>query len=174
MYGASTRNTQQLRQTIVSIRSELDDPDEEGTDYADVRQRLSWMLTALRHQRARESDLLYEAYYDAFHAELGLDDDHGQSLAQQPGRRPRGTRSPQSLTKHPPAQADGESPPFGAHPIDATTVAVSGEIDVYTAPDLTALLADPIVERVIMTDVSFIDAAGLEILLEAHRPGHKG
>ena len=54
-----------------------------------------------------------------------------------------------------------ESPPFGAHLIDATTVAVSGEIDVYSAPDLTALLADPIVERVIMTAVSFIDAAGL-------------
>ena len=64
---------QQLRQAIVSIRSELDDPDEEGNDYADVRQRLSWMLTALRHQRARESDLLYEAYYDAFHAELGAE-----------------------------------------------------------------------------------------------------
>ena len=31
-----------------------------------------------------------------------------------------------------------ESPPFGAHLIDATTVAVSGEIDVYSAPDLTA------------------------------------
>ena len=55
----------QLRQAIVSIRSELADPDEEGNDYADVRQRLSWILTALRHQRARESDLIYEAYYDA-------------------------------------------------------------------------------------------------------------
>ena len=63
----------QLRQAIVSIRSELADPDEEGNDYADVRQRLSWILTALRHQRARESDLIYEAYYDEFHAELGAE-----------------------------------------------------------------------------------------------------
>jgi hypothetical protein len=29
----------------------------------------------LRHQRARESDLIYEAYYDAFHTELSLDRD---------------------------------------------------------------------------------------------------
>ena len=41
----------------------------------DVRQRLAWLLTALRHQRARESDLIYEAYYDAFETELTLDRD---------------------------------------------------------------------------------------------------
>ena len=63
---------EQLRQAIVSIRSELADPDE-GSDYADVRQRLAWMLTALRHQRARESDLIYEAYYDAFRTDLASD-----------------------------------------------------------------------------------------------------
>ena len=95
-----------LRQTITSIRAELAKPDDDGTDFADVRQRLAWLLTALRHQRARESDLIYEAYYDAFNTELGVDDDHGQSLAQQTGRRPRRARSPQSLTKHPPAQSD--------------------------------------------------------------------
>jgi len=61
---------EQLRQAIQSIRAELADPDEEGSDYSDVRQRLSWMLTALRHQRARESDLVYEAYYDAFRTDL--------------------------------------------------------------------------------------------------------
>ena len=27
-------------------------------------------MTALRHQRARESDLIYEAYYEAFRADL--------------------------------------------------------------------------------------------------------
>ena len=64
---------EQLRQAIVSIRAELADPDEERNDYADLRQRLSWMLTALRHQRARESDLIYEAYYDAFDADLGAE-----------------------------------------------------------------------------------------------------
>ena len=64
---------QQLRQAIASIRSELADPDEEADDYADVRQRLSWTLTALRHQRARESDLIYEAYYDAYRTDLTTD-----------------------------------------------------------------------------------------------------
>jgi hypothetical protein len=40
-------------------------------DFADLRERLAWLLTALRHQRARESDLIYEAYYEAFRADLG-------------------------------------------------------------------------------------------------------
>ena len=65
----------QLRQTITSIRAELAKPDDDSTDFADVRQRLAWLLTALRHQRARESDLIYEAYYDAFETELTLDRD---------------------------------------------------------------------------------------------------
>ena len=77
-----------LCQTITSIRAELAKPDDDGTDFADVRQRLAWLLTALRHQQARESDLIYEAYYDAFNTELGVDDDHGQSLAQQTGPEP--------------------------------------------------------------------------------------
>ena len=64
-----------LRQTIMSLRAELAKPDDHGTDFSDVRQRLAWLLTALRHQRARESDLIYEAYYDAFDIELSLDGD---------------------------------------------------------------------------------------------------
>jgi hypothetical protein len=64
-----------LSQTIKSIRAELANPDDESTDFADVRQRLAWLLTALRHQRARESDLIYEAYYDAFETELSLNRD---------------------------------------------------------------------------------------------------
>jgi hypothetical protein len=62
-----------LRQALTSIRAELAKPDDDGTDYADIRQRLAWLLTALRHQRARESDLIYEAYYDAFDTEPSLD-----------------------------------------------------------------------------------------------------
>ena len=63
-----------LRQSITSMRAELARPeDDDGTDFADVRQRLAWLLTALRHQRARESDLIYEAYYDAFDTELNVD-----------------------------------------------------------------------------------------------------
>jgi hypothetical protein len=62
-----------LRQAISSMRTELAKPDEGGIDYADIRQRLAWLLTALRHQRARESDLIYEAYYDAFDSEPTLE-----------------------------------------------------------------------------------------------------
>jgi hypothetical protein len=58
----------QIRDGIVALRRELDLAAEleSEPDVADVRQRLAWLLTALRHQRARESDLIYEAYYDAF------------------------------------------------------------------------------------------------------------
>jgi hypothetical protein len=59
-----------VRDTISSLLQELGARGEEGVDFSDVRQRLGWVLTALRHQRARESDLIYEAYYDAFKAEL--------------------------------------------------------------------------------------------------------
>jgi hypothetical protein len=64
----------QLRETIASIRSELDDHPDENFDFSDVRQRLAWLLTALRHQRARESDLIYEAYFEAFKAELSAEE----------------------------------------------------------------------------------------------------
>jgi hypothetical protein len=60
----------QLRDTIASMHSELQRHSEETLDFSDVRQRLGWILTALRHQRARESDLLYEAYFEAFRTEL--------------------------------------------------------------------------------------------------------
>jgi hypothetical protein len=53
-------------------------------------------------------------------------------------------------------------PPFGARPNDATTVAVSGAVDVCSAPDLAAALADPVIDRVILTAVTFIDAIGHE------------
>jgi hypothetical protein len=63
---------QQLRDSLDWLRQELG----QGTgpvDYPDIRQRLGWVLAGLRHQRARESDLIYEAYYDAFHADLPAD-----------------------------------------------------------------------------------------------------
>ncbi len=59
-----------LRETIASLEKEIEDHSDAGTDFADIRQRLGWVLTALRHQRARESDLIYEAYYEAFGEEL--------------------------------------------------------------------------------------------------------
>jgi hypothetical protein len=59
----------QVCSTIDALRPELD-AELSTLDVADLRQRLAWLLTALRHQRARESDLIYEAYYEAFDREL--------------------------------------------------------------------------------------------------------
>jgi hypothetical protein len=61
----------QLRDNIRSLCDELDHADESLPDFADLRQRMTWLLNALRHQRARESDLIYEAYYEAFQSDLG-------------------------------------------------------------------------------------------------------
>lgn len=64
-----------LREALGALRRELEEHPEAGLDYGDLRQRLGWTLSALRHQRARESDLIYEAYYDAFHADLAAETD---------------------------------------------------------------------------------------------------
>jgi hypothetical protein len=62
----------QLQQSIDALRRELEEADDAAVvDFADIRQRLAWLLTALRHQRARDSDLIYEAYYEAFRTDLG-------------------------------------------------------------------------------------------------------
>jgi len=63
----------QSRDALESLRAELDGAEGTTVDYGDLRQRLGWILTSLRHQRARESDLIYEAYYDAFRADLAAD-----------------------------------------------------------------------------------------------------
>jgi hypothetical protein len=63
----------QLRERMAELDRELNQPQDVPPDFADLRQRLAWVLTALRHVRARESDLLYEAYYDAFRADLEED-----------------------------------------------------------------------------------------------------
>jgi hypothetical protein len=63
----------QLRDGITSLERELDGQAGEVVDFTDIRQRLAWVLAGLRHQRARESDLIYEAYYDAFGSDLAQD-----------------------------------------------------------------------------------------------------
>jgi hypothetical protein len=63
----------QLRDGIAALGQELDGQAGEAVDFTDVRQRLAWVLAGLRHQRARESDLIYEAYYDAFRSDLAAD-----------------------------------------------------------------------------------------------------
>jgi hypothetical protein len=60
----------QLTDTLTALRHELDGTTGENVDFTDIRQRLAWVLAGLRHQRARESDLIYEAYYDAFRTDL--------------------------------------------------------------------------------------------------------
>ena len=67
-----------------------------------------------------------------------------------------------------------ESPTLCALRIDATTVAVSGDVDAYSAPDLAAALADQNVDRVILSAVTFIDAAGLAALVKVHRSRPQG
>ncbi len=64
----------QIRHSLASLRQELEDTNG-PTDHSDIRQRLGWVLSGLRHQRARESDLIYEAYYDAFRADLPAETD---------------------------------------------------------------------------------------------------
>ena len=59
-----------LRETIASLQEEIRAHRDEDVDFSDLRQRLGWILTALQHQRARESDLIYEAYFEAFKEEL--------------------------------------------------------------------------------------------------------
>jgi hypothetical protein len=63
----------QLRDSIVSLHDELNEQEDAPADFTELRQRLSLALSGLRHQRARESDLIYEAYFDAFGSDVALD-----------------------------------------------------------------------------------------------------
>lgn len=65
---------QQLRDRIAALASDVAQQGED-VDVDDLRRRIAWLLTAVRHQRARESDLIYEAYYEAFHRDLAADHD---------------------------------------------------------------------------------------------------
>jgi hypothetical protein len=78
----------QVRGTIEMLRDELaaTRPEVHPTDHADVRHRLAWLISALRHQRSRESDLIYEAYYDAF--DVDIEAEREMSSAE-PDARPR-------------------------------------------------------------------------------------
>jgi hypothetical protein len=63
----------QLQDGIAALHDELDAAAGQAVDFTDIRQRLTWVLAGLRHQRARESDLIYEAYYDAFRSDIPRD-----------------------------------------------------------------------------------------------------
>lgn len=60
----------QLQDAIASLQDELDTPADPVLDFAGIRQRLAQVLAGLRHQRGRESDLIYEAYYDAVRTDI--------------------------------------------------------------------------------------------------------
>jgi hypothetical protein len=63
----------QLHDALAALQDELDATAGQAVDFTDVRQRLAWVLAGLRYQRGRESDLIYEAYYDAFRSDLPRD-----------------------------------------------------------------------------------------------------
>jgi hypothetical protein len=71
----------QLQDGIAALEAELAAAAGQAVDFTDIRQRLTWVLAGLRHQRARESDLIYEAYYEAFGSDIPRD-----AAGQLPGR----------------------------------------------------------------------------------------
>ena len=79
----------QLRDALGGLRQELGEGSQLAVEASDIRQRLGWLLTALRYQRARESDLIYEAYFDAFRADLAAEAD----ASIQPSDKAEGPRS---------------------------------------------------------------------------------
>lgn len=64
-FGSRIRSLQEQYDDIIrqvaSLRSQLDEPAEGGSDAADLRHRAGWIIGALRHCRARQTDLVYEA-----------------------------------------------------------------------------------------------------------------
>jgi len=74
----------QLRDTIEAILSEQSGG--APVDSADLRNRLAWILSAIRHVRSRESDLIYEAYFDAFRADLADEPRQPVGLVEPPDR----------------------------------------------------------------------------------------
>lgn len=55
------RQWSELASTAESLLDQLERPDEEAWNYADVREQLRGLLTALHHHRAREADLVFDA-----------------------------------------------------------------------------------------------------------------
>jgi len=63
----------ELQHDIEALGHKFEAVPDRTVDFADIRQQLASLTTALRHQRARESDLIYEAYYEAFRTDLRQD-----------------------------------------------------------------------------------------------------
>ena len=71
---------QQLRETVAELRRDLAAVGAHDVDVDDLRRRIARLASALRYQRARESDLIYEAYYDTFKTDI-------ETSAATPGHR---------------------------------------------------------------------------------------
>ena len=63
----------QIRNTVRSLHNEMTTSAPDTLDITDLRRRTERLASALRYQRSRESDLIYEAYYDTFNTELETD-----------------------------------------------------------------------------------------------------
>jgi hypothetical protein len=50
-----------ITQQVVSMRGQVREMRGETTDVTDLRQRLGWLVRAIHHRRARETDLVFEA-----------------------------------------------------------------------------------------------------------------
>lgn len=61
---------QQLRETVAELARDLGSGEVLDVDPDDLRRRVARLASALRYQRARESDLIYEAYYDTFGTDI--------------------------------------------------------------------------------------------------------
>lgn len=46
---------------VMSLRTQLEEVDEDSIDFRDLRQRMAWLIRAIHHRRARETDLVFEA-----------------------------------------------------------------------------------------------------------------
>ncbi len=64
-FGSRIRNLQEqyddINRQVTSLRDQLAHADESPPDSTDLRRRASWIISALHHCRARQTDLVYEA-----------------------------------------------------------------------------------------------------------------
>jgi hypothetical protein len=64
-FGARVRQLRtqldDIGRQMASLRSQLEQLRDDDTDFADIRERLGWLVRAIHHRRARETDLVYEA-----------------------------------------------------------------------------------------------------------------
>jgi hypothetical protein len=63
----------QLRGTVAELLNDVAMAGALDIDRDHLRRRVARLASAVRYERARESDLIYEAYYDTFDADLEIE-----------------------------------------------------------------------------------------------------